>query len=221
METALDIFRTHARADGTFLDDFHWSGQRAGTLRVSLVASARRHGRLAVPIAGADELMRELQAGHPVLVMQNLGLGWLPFWHYAVAIGYDRTRESVVLHTGREPAREVDFTTFDHTWERAERWGLVALRPSELPATATEPRVLEAAVGLERAGKPGAAAETYTAALRLWPKSLGAWIGLGNAEFAAGDLAAAEQAFRRAAELHPDSEAARSNLEYVRAARAR
>jgi tetratricopeptide (TPR) repeat protein len=99
--------------------------------------------------------------------------------------------------------------------------GLLALPPSELPATASELRVLEAGAGLERAGRPAAAAEAYTAALRRWPESLGGWIGLGNAEFARGELAAAERAFERALEIHPDSAAARTNLAYVRATRAR
>lgn len=195
--------------------------ERGGALRLSLIASARRHGRLAYPIAGADELLRELQAGHPVLVMQNLGLAWLPYWHYAVAIGYDRSREIVVLHTGRDRAREVAFSTFDRTWERAERWGLLVLPPSQLPETATELRLLDAAVGLERAGQSAAAVAAYTAVLRHWPRSLGAWIGLGNARFAGGDLAAAEQAFGRALELYPDSAAARINLAHVRASRGR
>ncbi len=208
---------SHVDANAAALAPEVIASERGGALRLSLVASARRHGRLAYPVSGTDELLRELALGHPVLVMQNLGLGWLPYWHYAVAVGFDREREVVLLHTGRHAAREVDFSTFDRTWERAERWGLLALPPSQLPATATELRVLEAAVGLERAGQADAAIAAYDAALRRWPRSLGAWIGLGNAEFAHGDLAAAEQAFRRAVELYPDSAAARINLAYVRA----
>jgi tetratricopeptide (TPR) repeat protein len=195
------------------------ASERRGALQLSLVASARRHGRLAHPIASAQELLRELEAGHPVLVLQNLGLGWLPYWHYAVAIGYDREREVVVLHSGPDASREVAFDLFDRTWERADRWGLLVLPPDELPATATELRFLEAAIGLEQASQPEAAASAYRAALERWPNSLAAWIGLGNAEFARGDLVAAERAFRRAHELHPESEAARRNLAYVRANR--
>ena len=194
---------------------------KGGALQISLVAATRRHDRLAYPIAGASELLRELEAGHPVLVLQNLGLAWIPYWHYAVAIGYDREREVIVLHSGSDASREVPFAIFDRTWERAERWGLVALRPGELPAVANEPRVIDAAIGLEQAGRSAAAAATYRAALERWPRSLAGWIGLGNAEYARGDLAAAERAFAKASALYPDSAAARTNLAYVRATRAR
>jgi tetratricopeptide (TPR) repeat protein len=191
--------------------------EKSGALQISLVAETRRQGRLAYPIAGTEELLRELEAGHPVLVLQNLGLSWLQYWHYAVVIGADRERQVMVLHSGKDASREVEFAIFDRTWERAERWGLVILPPTQLPATATEPRVVDAAVGLERAGRNDAAALAYRSALKRWPVSLTAWIGLGNAEFAGGDLSAAEQAFRLASELHPRSAAARNNLAYVRA----
>ena len=62
---------------------------REGTLRTDVAAAARRHGRLAVPVTRLADLVAELAAGHPVLVFQNLGLGWFPVWHYAVAVGYD------------------------------------------------------------------------------------------------------------------------------------
>ena len=61
---------------------------RAGTLQSDMVAGARRHGRLAVPVTRLSDLTAELVAGHPVVVFQNLGFGWFPVWHYAVAIGY-------------------------------------------------------------------------------------------------------------------------------------
>jgi tetratricopeptide (TPR) repeat protein len=52
-----------------------------------------------------------------------------------------------------------------------------------------------------------------------WPDSLGALIGRGNALYAAGDLAGAEAAYRRALEHHPGAAAAWNNLADVLAAR--
>ena len=43
---------------------------RAGTLQSDMVAGARRHGRLAVPVTRLSDLTAELVAGHPVVVFQ-------------------------------------------------------------------------------------------------------------------------------------------------------
>jgi tetratricopeptide (TPR) repeat protein len=188
---------------------------REGTLQHDLIGAARRAGRLAVPLANLDQLLTELAAGHPVLVLQNLGLDWYPQWHYAVAVGYDLAAGELVLHSGAEAGRRMSLSTFEATWQRAERWALVVLPPDRLPAGADEPTVLQAAAGLEQAGHPQAAAAAYGAALDRWPGSLAALIGLGNARYAVGQLLGAETAFRTAASLHPGAAPAWNNLAHV------
>jgi tetratricopeptide (TPR) repeat protein len=188
---------------------------REGSLGHDLVAAARRADRLAVPLHGVDGLLAELAAGHPVLVLQNLGLGWYPQWHYAVAIGYDLEAGTLTLHSGEEQGEVVPLTTFARTWQRAEQWALAVLPPDRLPATADAMTVLQAAAGLEQAGRYDAAVAAYGAALGRWPDNLVALIGLGNARYAAGQLAAAEAAFRTAVSFHPGEAAAWNNLAHV------
>jgi Peptidase_C39 like family/Tetratricopeptide repeat len=188
---------------------------RAGTLQTDMVAAARRNGRLAVPVTRLSDLTAELAAGHPVVVFQNLGLGWFPVWHYAVAVGYDLTSGDLVLHSGLDPRRVMPLDTFERTWARADHWGMVVLPPGELPASADEITMLRAATGLEQAGRARAAAAAYAAIAQRWPGSLEAWIGLGNAAYAADDLNQAEDAFRTAAGRHPDAAAAWNNLAHV------
>jgi hypothetical protein len=188
---------------------------RAGTLQSDIVAGARRHGRLAVPVTRLSDLVAELAAGHPVVVFQNLGLGWYAVWHYAVAIGYDLSAGDLILHSGLDARRALPLATFERTWARADHWGLVVLPPQQLPASADEVAVLRAAAGLEQTGKTHAAASAYAAIAERWPDSFEAWIGLGNAAYAAGDLEAAENAFRTATERHPEAGAAWNNLAHV------
>jgi tetratricopeptide (TPR) repeat protein len=183
-----------------------------GSLQPALIAAARRHGHLAYPITGSEALVAELAAGHPVLVLQNLGLSWYPRWHYAVAIGYDRPGDKIVLHSGKIEADHMPFRVFDNTWARSDRWGLVVLSPDRLPATATEETYLAAAVGLEQARQHQAAAAAYQTALNRWPDSFVAWMGLGNSLYAMEDPVGAEQAFRGAAKLQPVNGAAFNNL---------
>ncbi len=78
---------------------------REGTLPADIVSAARRHGRLAVPVGGLSGVLAEISAGHPVIVFQNLGFAVLPYWHFALAIGYDLDAGTISLHSGREAER--------------------------------------------------------------------------------------------------------------------
>ncbi|MCP4004461.1 MAG: PA2778 family cysteine peptidase [bacterium] len=188
---------------------------RSGSLRSGLIAGARRRARLAYTVRGMDELLRELVAGHPVLVLQNNGLSWFQVWHYAVVIGYDLTEAKLILHSGRNESRRIPLRTFERTWRRSDSWGLLVLPPDLLPVTAHLDRLLDAVLGLERAQHFAEAERAYEAVLTYWPQSGVAWFGLGNARYAKTDLIGAEQAFRAAVGVEPDLEAAWNNFAQV------
>jgi hypothetical protein len=186
---------------------------RQGSLQVEILAGARRHGRIAYVLPPhLEALLSEVASGHPVLVLQNLGLSWSPTWHYAVVVGFDLPKNELVLRSGTEARHRVPLHTFERTWARGEYWAVVVLPPGRLPHTAEEQRYLAAVITLERTRQWDVTATAYEAALKRWPKSLGAWLGLGNSRYGLGDLAAAAQAFRRATELHPSAAPAFNNL---------
>ncbi|MCK5204241.1 MAG: PA2778 family cysteine peptidase, partial [Desulfobacterales bacterium] len=89
-----------------------------GSLPPAMVAATRRHGRVAYEIAGANALLKEISAGHPVIVLQNLGLSWVPVWHYAVVIGYDLDKAVIILHSGITDQKTTALKTFENTWAR-------------------------------------------------------------------------------------------------------
>jgi tetratricopeptide (TPR) repeat protein len=194
---------------------------RKGSLQLALISAARRHNRLAYPIKGLETLPKELAAGHPVIVLQNLGLWWFPRWHYSVSIGYDLSKGVFILHSGKNARRHMSWTLFMRTWKRADYWGLVVLPPGQLPASADEQSYLEAVLGLEQAKQFEGAATAYSTALDRWHSSFGALMGLGNCRYALGDLIGAEQAFSRAAKAHPSSGAPFNNLAHVLAEQGR
>ncbi len=194
---------------------------RKGSLQTGLITAARRHARLAYVIDGPGELLGEITAGHPVIVLQNLGTDWYPAWHYAVAVGFDRAAEEIVLHTGISEGRPVGWSRFLFTWERGSYWGLVVLPPGRLPADDDEGAYLRAVLGLEQAQQWAAAARAYTAGLKRWPESSGALIGLGNTHIMQGDWERAETVLRRAVALDPASGDAANNLAHVLARRGR
>jgi hypothetical protein len=187
--------------------------ERRGSLTAELIGAARRHGRLPYVLATtAEEMIAELEAGRPVLVLQNLGAKRLPVWHYAVLIGYDAERNVSILRSGTDERVEMRWQRFAGTWHRGGRFALTALRPGTIPGHAEPRRYIEAVAGLEAAGQRRAAALAYEAATRRWPDEPHAWLGRGNVAFAQGDRAAAADAFRRAIALAPDDPAPRNNL---------
>ncbi|HUG04847.1 MAG TPA: tetratricopeptide repeat protein, partial [Steroidobacteraceae bacterium] len=76
-------------------------------------------------------------------------------------------------------------------------------------------RYVEAAAGLEAAGRREEASVAYDAALARWPDAPLAWLGRGNVAYGKGDLAAAADAYLRAIALSPRDPAARNNLAQV------
>jgi len=193
---------------------------REGSLQLEMVAAVRRAGLMAVTVEPAlDALLAEIAAGHPVLVLQNLGLDWLPRWHYAVVIGYDLVRQELVLRSGTERRRITPFGVFLNTWDRSDRWGIVVLAPQTLPARALPGPWLEAASGLEALGKWQEARVAYQVAAESWPDHSVTWIGVGNSAHALGDASAAEAAFRMALRVDPVSAVAWNNLAYALATR--
>lgn len=190
--------------------------ERQGSLQFELLAAARRHGRVPYVLRPQLEaLTSEVVAGHPVLVLQNLGISAVPFWHYAVVVGFDLTRAEVVLRSGREQRRVTSLRTFEHTWARGGHWAIVVLPPDTLPQTAEELPYLQSVLALEKLKRWQHAATAYQTALTRWPQSLGAHMGLGNSRYALGDLRGAEAAFRAATRSHPDAGVAFNNLAQV------
>ena len=188
---------------------------KRGALQPAMISAARRYGRIAYPISGPEEMLTEVAAGHPVIVLQNLGLSWFPKWHYAVVIGYDLDEGCVILHSGRTPRKRMALRVFDKTWARSNRWALLVLSPGDLPATAEQAPFLSAVLGLEKAGQWEAAVEGYRAALDHWPGSLGALMGLGNSYYALGEKVAAADTFRLATQRFPTQGCAFNNLAQV------
>lgn len=193
---------------------------RRGSLQLELVAAARGFDRLAYVIAPRLEaLFGQLQAGRPVLVMQNLAFRRFPAWHYAVAIGFDARRQVVILRSGTHERLQMPVEKFARSWALAEHWGLIVLEPGESASGLEAGRYVQAAAGLEAAGRHAVALQAYRTALAQWPREPTAALGVGNALYRLGDLAGAERAYRDLIVWHPRHAVGRHNLAQVLLAR--
>ncbi|SCZ57780.1 PA2778 family cysteine peptidase [Thiohalomonas denitrificans] len=189
---------------------------REGALQAELLAEGRRQGRLTYLLEPSlESLVAELQAGHPVLVLQNLAFGWAPRWHYAVAVGYDLDAGIMELHSGTRQRYRSSLDTFYRTWKRAGRWAVVVLPPDRLPATAEPQRYLRAVIDLEAVGQTAAAKTGYRTALQRWSDSTPARVGLASLLYRQGDRTDAEQLLREALATEPTSVPVLNNLAHL------
>jgi hypothetical protein len=187
--------------------------ERQGSLQVEMLATGRRQGAVSVLIPPRlDALLTEVAAGHPVVVLQNLGLSQLPFWHYAVVVGYDLAQGEIILRSGVTQRLAMRLQTFEHTWARSGYWGMVTLQPGRLPRTPDQETMTAALIAFEREHSGRAAYQAYRAALVRWPGDLTLMMGAGNAAFAMKDYKEAAAAFSQAVKAHPDSAPAYNNL---------
>jgi tetratricopeptide (TPR) repeat protein len=185
--------------------------ERKGSLQIEMLAAARRNGFVSYQLAPRfEDLLRELAAGNPVIVLQNLGIR--EGWHYAVAVGYDYEEGKLILRSGTTERQLLAFTVHEMVWKRSGYWAMVALPADRMPVTASEQRWLGAIAAMERAGNAANARIAYAQFLKRWPQNVNATVGLANAHHALGALPEAERLLRQAVQRDPESVIALNNL---------
>jgi hypothetical protein len=187
--------------------------KKRGSLQIEMQAAPRKFARLTYGLQPElDAILGEVEAGRPVLVLHNYGVPFFPRWHYAVVVGYDSQRDSVILRSGTTRRQVLSARNFMRAWDNGERWALVVLQPGELPAAPNKARYLEAAAAFERSAKPQDSRLAFDAAVKHWPRDPVAWVGRGTASYRSGDLNAAASDYARALSLDDSQAGARNNL---------
>lgn len=190
--------------------------ERQGSLQTELVATTRHYELLPYTIdKDMSALLKEVQAGNPVLVLQNLGLSWIPQWHYAVVIGYNLSEDQIVLRSGQFERHINSFALFERTWRRADYWGLVITAEDKLPVTALPMNYITAVSAFEQLGQWPVANRMYRVALERWPQDRNVLMALGNSDYAMQNWTAAERIYRRVLDELNDYAPALNNLANV------
>ncbi len=184
-----------------------------GSLQAELLGATRRHGLVPYTIDPAPAaLFAALESGKPVLVLQNLGLARFPVWHYAVVVGYDADRETVLLRSGTEHRRSERLGRFLKSWQRAGSWAFVAAAPDDPPSSADANRWIRALANAERLLPQSTAAAAYAAAKRRWPREPLVLYASAVHDGAAGRWDASARDYLALLEIDPLHAAARNNL---------
>ncbi len=186
---------------------------RQGSLQVEMLAAPRRRGLVTYRLAPRfADLLREVAAGNPVIVLQDTAPGLFTNWHYAVVVGYDYPAGELYLRSGVQQRQVMPFTMLEYTWKTSDYWAMVAMPPGKLPATATETAYLSAITAMERVGSAEAAITAYRTFLARWPGNVAASVALANRYYTMGDLANTEAVLRAASVHNPASVVVLNNL---------
>ena len=190
--------------------------ERRGSLQIEMLAAPRAAGLVSWKLEPRFEnVLREVEAGLPVIVLQDYGVWPVSYWHYAVVVGFDRDSQRVFLRSGEKRRLEIPLAVFEYTWKESGYWAMTAAPGQRIPVTAREDAWFEAVAAMERVAGLGAAGIAYKTLMQRWPDSLNGAIALANVEYGFGDLLAAETLLRAAVKGHPKSAVALNNLALV------
>jgi Peptidase_C39 like family len=185
---------------------------RQGSLQVEMLAAPRHYGWISYQLQPRyPDLLREVAAGNPVIVLQDVGPMFTQ-WHYAVVNGFDYPSGTLYMRSGTRPREKIPFTYFERTWIKGGYWAMVAMPPDRIPMTATEDRWMAAVLAMARTGGAEAATKAYATALERWPDNLPAAIGLANEYHSHGDFPGAVKVLKTAQQRHPQSVIVINNL---------
>ncbi len=189
---------------------------RNGSLPLEMTAAVRGAALLPYPVEHhIVALLAEIEDGNPVLVQQNLGFDWWPQWHYAIVVGFDLGTRDFILHSGTHKNYRLTFSTFERTWSRADYWGLVIVKPGQIPAAASELIYLRTVHDMELANTGVDPTPMYQAAHQRWPSSPLPLLSYANSDYRRGNIERAMESLRQLLHDHPKNSQAWNNLSYV------
>lgn len=187
---------------------------RKGPYKDELVLALQRLGYITSPVNTFEALYKEVAAQNPVIILQNTSFELLPKWRYSVVSGYRLARRQILLNDGSAQARWTGTDIIKNTWEKADSWGIVAVKPGQLPASASDAEILRTLTVLANSGLYDEATLSYNALIEKRPQSPAGHVGLGNLEMLRQNYAAAEGHFRNAMTLQPDDAEATQGMAY-------
>ena len=97
-----------------------------GTLNIDMISFARRFEDLTVLESRGDIafLKENLSLGHPLIVFVDLGIWSIRKGHYMLVVGYDDSREGVIVYSGADRDKLIRYEDLMRIWKRGGYWSL-------------------------------------------------------------------------------------------------
>lgn len=193
--------------------------EQEASLPLEMVAAGRSYGLLAYKLdPNLGHLLQQVNAGHPVLVFQNLAFETFAQWHFAVIVGYDLAQEELILRSARIKEYRLDFKTFINTWQRANHWAYLFLTPGELPAKPDPKVYLQSSLDLVNVGLNLSAQKALEVGVNTWPEHEAIRMALSNTYFQSGLFNAASKVLQQSPSLGTSGDLW-NNIAYIQLAR--
>lgn len=193
----------------------NFSRKAKGTYQELMLSYSRSLGLVTVKVNNYTDLFKEIDAGNPVIVFQNLGFDWYPLWHYSIIFGYDLKKMTLTMHSADEESKTQEIKKFDNSWKRGKNWAFVITAPRKLTPTTNETEYLKSASAFEQLNLNEPAKEAYLTMLTQWPQSYYAHFGLGNVYFSEKKFVQAQKSFEQSVLISPSFYMAWTNLAVV------
>lgn len=106
-----------------------YSSRLQGTFPLDMAAYAETYGgehRLSIRVIRdkPEVFKEEITSGHPLVVFVDLGVWVWKKGHFMVLVGYDDTREGVIVHSGTVADKFIPYTVFLRQWSKTGYWTL-------------------------------------------------------------------------------------------------
>lgn len=123
-----------------------------GSFKGDMLSAARRIGLAAYSIPSPERMIEFVQAGHSVLLFQDLGALWIRVWHFALLLGYDTRNKTFILHSGPDAYKENSAREVLRTWERGGKWSFALVPAGVIPNGVSHEEALANAMALMAVG---------------------------------------------------------------------
>lgn len=103
--------------------DIYSEGAR-GTADFEMILFAKKNGFKAIQYSGnIEDIKEKIKSQRPLIVMTDEGFWFYKKYHYMVVVGFDNS--NVIVNSGIDQHKRIDFESFIKKWEKTEFWTLL------------------------------------------------------------------------------------------------
>ncbi len=100
-----------------------YSESARGTLNLDMVVYPQKKGLIAEQYSGSmNDLKKDIDTGHPLIVLVDYGFSILQENHFMVIVGYNKY--GVIANSGKDKGKFISEKDFMRVWERTKFWTL-------------------------------------------------------------------------------------------------
>ena len=104
---------------------------------------------------------------------------------------------------------------FIRSWDLADRWAVISLKPGELPADNDPIRFIKAVADYALVTKDSSVLKSYASGIKRWPQDHLIWFSYAVAQQASGNAHDAARYYRQSLQVNPGYAPSKNNLALI------